>query len=90
MIAQVSNYVLGSVGYAALIGLYIWIDRTRVANKTFETEQKHNNIEHENIRKYIEDAEERSEQRHKELRKDLTEVKDLIRNNGHSKPRIRT
>ena len=33
---------------------------------------------------------ERAKDRHKDTKEDLKEIKELIRNNGHSTPRIRT
>jgi len=92
MIAQIDKIVVGAVSscYIAVIGVIYWASKVKVSNKTFDVERDNNKIEHTNIRKYIEDAEERSEERHKELKIDLKEVKDLIRNNGHATPRIRT
>lgn len=92
MIAQISNYVLGAIGscYVAMFGVIYWTSRTKVNHKTFDVERENNRTEHQNIRKWIEDAEERSENRHGELTKKLDKIEDLIRNNGHATPRIRT
>ena len=85
MIAQISNYVLGAIGgcYMAIITVIFWLGRTKVNHKLCDTVQDHNKTEHANIRKWIEDAEERAKERHTELKADLGEVKDLIKNNGH-------
>jgi len=92
MIAQISNYVLGAIGscYLAVIGVIYWASRTKVNHKTFDVERDNNKTDHANIRSWIEDAEGRAKERHKELKTDLKEVKDLIKNNGQSTPRIRT
>ena len=92
MIAQIDKIVVGAVSscYIAVIGVIYWASRTKVNNKTFDVERENNQTDHENIRKWIVDAEKRSEERHRELKADLKEVKELIRNNGHSTPRIRT
>lgn len=92
MIAQIDKIVIGAVGtcYSVVIGVICWSLRSKVNNKTFDVEREHNQTEHQNIRTWIEDAEKRSEERHRELKADLKEVKELIRNNGHSTPRIRT
>jgi preprotein translocase subunit SecA len=83
MTAQITLIDIGVVSscYLAIIGVIYWVSHSKVNNKTFDVERQNNQTEHSNIRKWIEDAEKRSEQRHKELRQDLTEVKELIRNN---------
>lgn len=85
MIAQISNYVLGAIGgcYMAILTVVFWLGRTKVNHKTFDVERENNKTDHENIRKWIEDTEERAKERHTELKTDLKEVMDLIRNNGN-------
>ena len=92
MIAQISiiNISIVSGCYLSVIGVIYWVSRTKVAHKTFDVERDNNKTEHANIRDWIKDAEERAKERHTELKADLGEVKELIRNNGHSKPKIRT
>ena len=93
MIAQIDTKILiGAISssYLAVIGVIYWASRTKVNHKTFDVERENNQTEHTNIRKWIEDAEERSENRHSELTRKLDKIEDLIRNNGNSTPRIRT
>ena len=100
MIAQVSIIDIGVVSscYGALIVFFIWTSRTRVNHKTFDIERENNKTEHENIRDFIKESESRAKANHDELKTDLKdilkngldEVKELIKNNGHSNPRIQT
>lgn len=92
MIAQLNiiNISVVSGCYLSVIGVIYWASRTKVNNKTFDVERGHNQTDHENIRKWIEDAEERAKENHDELTRKLDKIEDLIRNNGHATPRIRT
>lgn len=84
-LAQIdARIVIGAISscYVAVFGVLYWTSRTKVNHKTFDVERDNNKTEHQNIRKWIEDAEERAKERHTELKADLGEVKDLIRNNG--------
>lgn len=88
MIAQISTALLisGISGcYAVVIGVIYWvygISKDKVDNKLCNTIQEHNKDDHQNIRKWIEDSENRNAERHKELKADLKEVKQLIIENG--------
>ena len=77
------NYIVGAltVIFVVTIGAYVWISKTKVDSKLCEVVQKNNAQEFENLRNYIHQTEQRAEQRHKELKGDLTEVKTLIKNN---------
>lgn len=93
MIAQIdARIIIGAVSgcYLAIIAVYTWVSRTKVNHKLCDTVQEYNKEEHQHIRDWIEDAEGRAEKRHTELKSDLKEVKELIRNNGQSTPRIQT
>jgi len=83
MIAQIPNYIIGAISgcYLAIIALYIWFSRTGVNRNLCDIVQKHNKEDHDNIRKWIEDtenrineSEKRSEVRHVELKADLKEI----------------
>ncbi len=67
---------------ATMIGIIYWVSRTRVDTKLCDRTHQTNETDHKNLRGYIKDTEERAEQRHKELRDDMKEVKILIRNGG--------
>jgi len=79
-----ARVVIGAIGgcYTTLLLVVFWVGRTKVNHKLFDVAQKNNNQEHENIRNWIKDAEERAETRHSELKDDLREVKRLIQKIG--------
>jgi fatty-acid desaturase len=74
--------IFGSLAgvYAFVGGLIYWVAHTRVDHKTCDRTHEAVERQHQNIREYIHDTEERSEQRHKELRQDIREIKDYIKN----------
>lgn len=83
ILCNASAYVTGAISVPVILGVVCWVTRTRVDVKTCDRTHQADNIEHTNLRSYIKDAEERAEKRHSEL-------VNLIKNGGQSKPRIRT
>jgi hypothetical protein len=83
ILSQASDYVAPAISIPIILGIVYWVSKTRVDIKTCDRTHEAVNKEHMNLRAYIKDAETRAEDRHKEL-------VELIKNNGHGKPRIRT
>lgn len=83
MLSQASNYIVPALSVPIILGIVYWVTRTRVDTKTCDRTHEAVNQEHKNLRQYISDTEKRAENRHKEL-------VNLIKNNGHEKPRITT
>lgn len=93
MLGQIdARIVIGamSTSFAAILGVVYWTARTKVNHKLCDTVQQQNREDHEHIRQWVKDAEGRAEGRHKELKTDLKEVKELIRNNGNTRGRVFT
>lgn len=78
ILSQAGNYVGPVINVGVVIGLVCWLSRSKVDNKACDRTHNAVNTEHQNIRKYISDAEQRAENRHSELVK-------LIKNNGKPK-----
>lgn len=72
---------LATTPFLAILGVVYWCARVKVNHKYCDTVQKANEKDHHLIRGWIQDAEERAKERHSELKTDLSEVKELIRNN---------
>ncbi len=77
-----------------IVGVYAWLGK-HAANKNrhpnsdnlvykdvCEERGKTNDLEHQHLKEGIEQAIKRSDERHVEVKEDLTEIKNLIRN-GH-------
>lgn len=86
MLAQIDLAVLlSSLGgmFSILVGVIIWTSKTRVGNNLCSIVRETNERDHKQLRLYIKDSEQRAENRHTELKNDLNEVKNLIKNNGN-------
>lgn len=70
--------------FGVILGVVYWTANTRVPNKQCDIVRKNNDQTHEQLTDYIAATEKRQEERHKELKTDLREIKAGVNNN--SKP----
>ena len=87
MLAETATVVTGiSFGslFVVILGVVYWTANTRVPNKQCDIVRKNNKETHDQLTAYITATEKRAEERHKELKADLREIKTGVNNN--SKP----
>ncbi len=70
--------------FGMILGVVYWVANTRVPNKQCDIVRKNNEQTHEQLTNYITATEKRQEERHKELKTDLRDIKSGVKNN--SKP----
>ena len=80
MIAQISIADVGAFGtvFITIIGVIYWTSKTKVNHNYCKVVRDANEKDHELIRGWIEDSEERAKERHTDLKSDLKEVKELL------------
>ena len=81
MIAQITIADIGAFGlvFSTIIGVIYWTARTKVNHNYCKVVREANDKDHELIRGWIEDSEERAKERHGELKQDFKEVKELLK-----------
>ena len=87
--------------FGAIIGVYGWLIKVTMFSKNgkkngdyvrmAEFEKHKEAVQYKDTcTEIVNRIDERAKDRHKDTKEDLKEIKELIRNNGHSNPRIRT
>lgn len=61
--------------FGMILGVVYWVANTRVPNKQCDIVRKNNEQTHKSLTDYIAAAENRANERHKELKDDLGEIK---------------
>ena len=92
MLAQLDSMgiIIGAGSWVGVGTLIFCMIRYFPSQRFCDAQHENNKNERIEIRKWIEENEQRAKDRHKEYREDMKELKDLIRNDGNQSLRVQT